>query len=900
MTTLKKVYVCVREESFWPTVFPELEALGYSVSQLEEKSVPAALSGLGPGEMLFLSLPEGFPGSSSVAWAKALAQHQEKGGGWVCLVGRGDEPDDGEMAFLEAGADDFWGWPMRPKALRACLRARVKALRREDSRREECEQYMLFFEKSPHPLYVFDLETFGFLAVNEPALAQYGYTREEFMQLRVDDLRPVSDLEKFRQAMRKMKNGFEKLDGVWRHRTRDGRMILVEIARHRIRLKGRDALLVLPMDVTRREEINREREEAFEELAVQRNLLAIAGKMARLGGWLYRLSDGALICSDELRHLFGWSGENAAPTRETFFGLFQETLRKQLNDCWDCCTREGENFAIEGWCINADKKRSWVNITGQPIRDEAGAIMAIQGAVQDITEYNQVVRGLRASEERFRLLAGAASDAIWDWNLEDGTLWWNEGFTNLFGHIQDDLHEALDQWSERIHAEDRDAVLAGIKQSLQGDQVNWSAEYRFLKANGEYAYVADRGDIVRDDRGQAVRMVGGMIDLTARKRQEEQVRRAQRLESIGTLAGGIAHDFNNILAPIVLSAGIIRARDAEGQNEKLIKTIEQSAERGSELVKQILSFTRIEEGQKADFSPVRLIEDVADSLQNLFGPRYPVELFLDSELDWVHGEAEQLRQALMNLCLNARDAMPEGGEITIRAANVHLKGDEGMLFSRTVPGDYVCLEICDEGRGIPPALHERIFEPFFTTKEMGRGTGLGLSTTLGIIKAHKGLIKLQSDPSGGSCFSLYFPAHRERSSSRPRTAKKSASARRKGPILVVDDETAILEITEQALSALGHEVITATNGEEAMDRYREQNGSVALVVTDMMMPKMDGASLIKALREEDPEIKVIAASGYTAEKTRVELGHVEVQAFLAKPFRMSVLHDKINEILSDS
>lgn len=823
----------------------------------------------------------------------------ENSPGRVFYFGEGNLPGDEESAILPGLVDEFI--PASISGEELLLRFRLAGRKHYCATEEQASQkyYRLFFEKNPYPLYVFDVHTYDFLEVNEAALQQYGFTREEFMRMKVTDLRSIQDRKRFYDAIGKITDEFEKLDGVWRHRRKDGTPILVEISRHLLQIGDHSALLVLPMDVTQREHMARDREEAFRELAEQRNLFSLTSKMVGLGGWTYYADSREIVLSDELLQLFGLSTENPIITDSVFFGHFAPEFRGQLKEAWHLAVTERRGFTLEGLCDPSLAPLKEVRIIAQALSNESGAPVLLQGAIQDISEFRAITKGLEESEERFRLLANASSDVIWDYDLTTGEIWWNDGFSKLFGHLPGERETDFETWKRRVHPEDRERVLDSLDRVFTEGKRSWFSEYRLLKADGTYAFVADRGECVHDWNGKTIRMVGGMTDLTIRKHQQEQQLHARRLESIGTLAGGIAHDFNNLLSPILMGSGLLRGRNLDELSQKTVTTIEKSALRGADLVKQLLAFAQGMEGEKKIFAPQALVREIVDVCQNLYSPRITVN-FKDKELSVsLFGEESLFRQGLLAVCHNAAEAMPDKGLLTIEVDQRTVQRDEPVLFQEATAGEYYCVTITDTGEGIDPEFQQRIFEPFYTTKELGQGTGLGLSALLGTLRNFGGLISLSSEVGQGSSFRLYFPlASEKKELSRHHSSHPSPETRKNHRILVVDDEPGILEVAEQALQALDYEVLTAGDGEEALAIYEQEKDQISLVVTDMMMPRMNGAALIRALRDIDEHLPIIVASGYTTEKMEKELGQTPIQGFLSKPFSIRVLSGKIKSILN--
>jgi len=506
---------------------------------------------------------------------------------------------------------------------------------------------------------------------------------------------------------------------------------------------------------------------------------------------------------------------------------------------------------------------------------------------------------LADNEERFRLLAQATSDAIWDWDLATDRIRWSDGFERLFGWPLDTVEPDSTSWVTRIHPDDREAAVAGVYAALEGDDRIWSDTYRFVRADGSVAWVQDRGTILRNRRGEAVRMIGGMVDDTERRRMEEQYLRAQRLESIGTLAGGIAHDLNNVLAPIVMGADLLSFSDLDDEDAETIRTIADSARRGADMVRQVLTFARGVGSEQVPVSPADLLTDIERMTGDTFPKHIEVEVTVDDEVWTVQGDPVQLQQVILNLAVNARDAMEGGGRLVLSATNVTIDGAYAAMRSDVSPGTYVCITAADTGVGMSIEVQAQMFEPFFTTKADSGGTGLGLSTAQAIVAAHQGFIDIDSEPGRGTTVRVHLPASPDQAPaetdvSQPRLPRGDGQL-----VLVVDDEAAVRAITQQTLEAFGYRVITANDGAEAVATFARLRDDVSLVITDVMMPVMDGTAMVTAIRRLAPDVPVIAVSGL-ARSVRSHSDLSGVARFLPKPFTSETLLIAVHDVLQEA
>ncbi|HEU5070909.1 MAG TPA: PAS domain S-box protein [Verrucomicrobiae bacterium] len=1073
-----------------------------------------------------------------------------------------------------------------------------------------------------------------------------------------------------------------------------------------------DRIISVTEDIT-------ERKATAEKLARSRALLAIAGRVARIGGWSVDVTSRSIHWSDEVCAL-----HNMPPgsTQDVAAGInfYAPEFRPIVSAAYEACARDGTPFDLELQLVPAgdDGRRIWVRAIGEALRDPAGKIVLVQGALQDISDrkeaeaalrhtaerlettlesitdafftvdsdwrftyvnqeaerllrhsrtalldgnlweifpetvqtsvyenYQKAMRtgesvhfevyyppfdgwfaihaypsseglavyfqdvtaqrnaqeALRESEERFKNVARATADAVWDWDLKSNALWWNDGITKLFGHAVEELEPDVASWKNRIHPADQERVVQEIHRVIDGQGEYWSDEYRFRRRGGSYAYVLDRGYVIRNREGKPVRMVGGMTDLTERRQAEEalarsnralrllsagsealvhatdegqllqeicrlavelggyrmawvgytenddarsirpmahagdergyltavklswsegdpagrgpagtsirtgqpatcgditasdaffrwldaalergyrsviclplrqeqhtfgllglysgeaveagpeeikllqeladdlafgigglrtraerrqaqqeiarqaalldkardailvrdlehnvtywnkscerlygwtaaealgrsihsliyrdradfdkavaevlargewagelhqlsrdkreltvegrwtlvrdeqgrprsvlcintditdkkkieaQFLRTQRMESIGTLAAGIAHDLNNVLAPIMMSVELLKQQVQSNEARTMLATLQGSAQRGADLVRQVLSFARGVEGARVEVSCPHLLRDIQKIIRDTFPKNITFELLAPRDLWLVTGDPTQLHQVFMNLCVNARDAMPHGGRLTVRLENVVLDEVYAGMNPEARAGSFVKVEVSDTGAGIPSAIRDKVFEPFFTTKEIGKGTGLGLSTTLAIVKSHGGFIQLESELGRGTRFEIYLPAQVAEPAASDKSTEQTRLPRGHGElILVVDDEEAIQRIAKRTLERFGYRVLLANHGAEAAAVYAQHQDEIAAVITDMAMPVMDGPALIVALKAMNPRVRIIGSSGLTSNSSVARAAGTGIEHFIPKPYTAEAMLTTLSTVL---
>ena len=512
--------------------------------------------------------------------------------------------------------------------------------------------------------------------------------------------------------------------------------------------------------------------------------------------------------------------------------------------------------------------------------------LRVQQRTNQLEQANQLLRQeIREREhvqDRLALAQRAARMGTFEWGIAENQVIWSPELEALYGVDIGAFDGNYDAWISTIYADDRLTVERTLQQAI-AHNLPLDTEFRILKSPHEIRWMAVKSNVFCDDSGCPQRMVGIHMDITEKKQLEAKFLRAQRLESLGTLASGIAHDLNNILTPILGVAQLLPLKlpDLDEPTRELVETLGNSARRGSSLIKQILSFARGVEGKRICLQPAHILREVRQILTQTLPKAVEISVSTDADLWTVLGDVTQLHQVFMNLCVNARDAMPQGGTLTIEAHNVQLDDHQIQPFPEAPPGAYVLVTITDTGRGMPPEILSRIFDPFFTTKDVGKGTGLGLSAVLGIVQSHEGFLDVQSKVGEGSRFSIYLPAVQTHAT--PPEEGLTVLMGRQETLLVVDDEAAIREVLKTLLETYHYQVLTAESGLAAMSLYRDRQSEIDLVLVDMMMPGMDGATIMPLLQRLNPEVRAIAMSGLNATRTVDQAYELGFQAFLSKP-----------------
>jgi len=542
-----------------------------------------------------------------------------------------------------------------------------------------------------------------------------------------------------------------------------------------------------------------------------------------------------------------------------------------------------------------DGRITWASSSKSAMRDNAGNIIGIIGISRDITELKQIESSLRESEALFRTISEASPLGIILTDQNTATVYANEAHRQMCGRTSEEL--AGTGWQVAIHPEDRERIIRQWEE-IKRTQKPFRSERRYLHKDGKIIWASMiAAPIMRKEIGKMV--VGGYLgmveDITERKQMQEQMLRSQRMDSIGTLAGGIAHDLNNILAPIVMASHLLSGGSEDEQ--RMVESVRASAKRAADLVKQLLSFARGGEGSRMEMDPTHLMRETEKIMQETFPKNIRITSRVPPNLWRLVADPTQIQQVLMNLCLNARDAMPGGGTLTLGAHNMEINNQFASANLPVKPGSYVEITVDDTGTGMPSEIKDRIFDPFFTTKQIGEGTGLGLSTALGILKSHGGFIDVKSEPGKGSAFSVLLPAN---GAAPPPVEEKKETPLPPGRgelVLFVDDEPEVVAMAQRSLKMSGYRVITSGNGKEAVEQYLRHGDEIAVVITDMMMPVIDGIATIQALVKIKPEIKIIATTGMAADAQVTAATKAGAKYFLAKPYTPKAMMDLLHEVL---
>lgn len=633
-------------------------------------------------------------------------------------------------------------------------------------------------------------------------------------------------------------------------------------------------------------------------LADSRARLRLALKCGHVGTWNWDAATGKLEHDENVGRLCGRSAEEFARGGESFFyQCIHPDDRASVEEKAGAALREGTDFVAEYRMLHPDGSVIWFADRASVECDSTGRPQRMVGACVDITALKRMERALHDSEDRLHEVVETIQEVFWITDApKTRLLYLSPGYEKIWGRPCADAYASPLSWLDGVHPEDRERVRqAALEKQAAG---TYKETYRVVRPDGSIRWVRDHAYPVRDATGTVARIVGAAEDITERKELEEQFLHAQRIEAIGTLASGVAHDMNNILAPLVMVAPLLRSKLTDPRDGELLNIVELSAQRGAEVVRQLLTFSRGVAGERGPLQLRHLVKEMAAIMRETFPREIGINPQVPGDLWPVVGDTTQLHQVLLNLCVNARDAMPRGGKLTLEGRNVILAEPEVRPHTGVQPGRFVVLTVTDTGDGIPPESRARIFDPFFTTKPQGKGTGLGLSTVQGIVKSHGGFITLESEVGRGTSFHIHIPSSEAASPTTKTTPPLTPSIGRGEWILVVDDEPGVRIATRTVLERHGYRTLLAADGREGLGIFLAQRSQIRAVVTDLMMPEMGGIALVRALRDLNATIPILAATGLQESEKAAALSGLGVNVILPKPYAPAELIEALKAELA--
>jgi PAS domain S-box-containing protein len=772
--------------------------------------------------------------------------------------------------------------------------ATVLAEREEHGLLEEAaEKYRSLLQGMPDTLMLLDPADGKIIDVNPQATRLTGVTHGQLTGKSVFSLHIPSVAEKHRAALKRVRHAFTRYGPIEFLRA-TGKPVPTEINARLLTLGGRDLILCIVRDIS-------EQKRTEVKLAASEELLRIIVE-GTLDMFFYVHDTGGVFTylSPSVEKITGYPPEHWKSRYRDFL---------TPNPVNDSVRRYAERALHEGVAAptytcevrHADGRPLLLEINEKPIF-KGETVIGIQGVARDITEKKRLEEAILESRDNLHRILDQTPLAVTVLDARGNLIDVNEAWLRLFGAAGRDqvlgkLNVFHSQFIRGMSLADGFAtVFKGEIVDIPAITVDPRSAGSELPLNGLERTVHVHMFPVLERNGKLVNVVAMMEDVTDRRRLEEQLIQSQKMESIGLLAGGIAHDFNNILGGILGYASFVKAQvPKEDRIYPHLETIERSALRAAELTSQLLGFAR---GGKYVVGPLYindLVQETADLLRGTIERNIVVDIGLDASSPVIEADASQMQQVLMNLCVNARDAMPGGGVLTLTTARL----DGPDAFLRSIPegrgGPFVRIDITDTGIGIDKAIRGKIFDPFFTTKEKGKGTGLGLATVYGIVKNHNGFINVESEMGAGTTFSVYIPAVDKAAGkvqeieSRPEGGEET--------ILVVDDEETIRLLVRDILEEMGYNVLSAADGNEAVELYRGRNTEIDLVLLDMTMPGMGGRETFEKLKELNPRVRAILSTGYAEDERARQMLAMGVKAFVQKPYRIDDLASAVRRIL---
>ncbi|MBU0638822.1 MAG: PAS domain S-box protein [Planctomycetes bacterium] len=773
----------------------------------------------------------------------------------------------------------------------------------EQALRASEQNYRELFDSLDDAVFVHDADTARILDVNRGACEMLGHTRAEILERTIADLSPAMPdyaMERVREKVTRTRElGPQFFE--WQATRKDGRVIPVEVNLKRAIIGGQARVLAAARDITKRKQVEQEQRRSAEFLQLVMN------SIPQHIFWKDRDSV-YLGCNENFAHVAGVHSPNNIVGKTDYDLAWQ---RHEADFFRECDRRVMERNAPEYHIIEpqqqAGGKQAWVDTNKVPLHDADGNVIGILGTYEDITERRLAEEALRNSEQLLRQAQETAHVGSYSRNFETNEVVWSDEQYRIFGYEPGEIVPTFELVCEHVHPDDRGRFVAA-NEAFATRAEPYDLEYRIVRRDGAVRMVHSRS-ITEGESAQPPRQTGALQDITEQRRAEQerekletQLRQAQKMEAIGQLAGGVAHDFNNILTAIFGNVGLAldRLKPKVGADDPLLQgllEIERAAQRAATLTRQLLAFSRRQVSQPEVLDLNRTVEEMEKMLHRLLTEPIALETILAPDLLRIRADAGQIEQVIVNLVVNARDSMPEGGRLTVETSNVTLAEAYRNGQTEGPPGEYVLLAVSDTGCGMDPGIAERVFEPFFTTKAVGAGTGLGLAMVYGIVKQAKGHITVYSEPGKGTTFRIYLPAVTAQALEPRVHQANDDSPTGTETILVCEDDESVRGLAVQMLRDAGYTVMAADCGRAAVRLAAACEDRIHLLVTDIIMPDMNGKRLAEALGTEHAGLKTLFMSGYTSSVIAHHGVLDENVQFLEKPFTRRALLRRVREVL---
>ncbi len=821
-----------------------------------------------------------FSGGAALQFAK------ERGDDVPFIYVSGTMGEEIAVAAMKSGAHDY---VMKGNLARLCPaveRELREALIRRESRvadlamRESEHKYRQLFESLSDAAFLIDADGGRIIDTNAQAETLLGRTRAEIIGMNQAQLYPAgrtADDASFRAAI----NG-ERTTGFDLEAARkDGSSVPVHVSTSQIELYGRRLLLALFRNISEL----RQAQEQLRQLsrAIEQNPATIV---------ITDTAGDIVYVNPKFTEVTGYSATEVLGKNPRILKS-DKTSPEEYQRLWQTITA-GKEWHGEFQNKRKDGQMYWGLAFISPIADPAGNITHFLAVEEDITEYKQLQETVRRQEARFRALIENALDIITVLDTQNTIQYSSPSIERALGYTPEEL--CGENIFNLVHPDDKPRLHQKFTRDLAIPGATADEEARFRNKDGDWHILEVTGKnlIANPD-------VKGIIlnsrDITEKRALEAQFLRAQRLDSIGQLAGGIAHDLNNILSPIMGSASLLRSEIKSPEGDTLITLLEANTRRAADVVKQLLTFAKGIKGDRVLLQPRHLISEITKLLRETFPKSITIATHAPNDLWVVSGDFTQLQQVLLNLALNARDAMPNGGTLTLRAGNTPLNRDAVRLKPGLKPGPLIILQVTDTGIGIAPEIADRVFDPFFSTKGPDKGTGLGLSTVMGIVKSHGGFIQFTDNEDQGTKFDIYLPAKISHAAETGNKPSQPLPQGRGELILIVDDEEPVRVITQRILESNGYRTLGAANGAEAITTYLKHTAEIDLVLTDNNMPVMGGRQMTTRLRQLNPRIKIIITTGADLELDASARNEIGALATITKPCDNAKLLAALHNVL---